>query len=225
MKNKIETADTVVEILLDRSGSMSSCRENTVEGINAYISQLKEKNEGSTFVGLTLFDSSWGGGGAKTKMERVFFKPVGDLKYLTIEDFQPRGGTPLYDATGIMIESISKELDGISNNPNILVAIMTDGGNTDSQGFSSNDVKSLVQDREDDGWTFVYLGANQDAWAVSSMFGIKAGNVQNYSTSNMEGTMRGLASSTVAYTSASALSKSADPDAKYTTDSFFGSDD
>lgn len=216
----VENADTVVEIILDRSGSMEACRNETIEGINAYIDNLKQNKPGNVMVGLTQFDSevNYRSGTRTTRLRRTFFKALSDIKHLTRDDFVPEGGTPLYDAVGKVIKDIDVALENHQGDtkPNLLLLIVTDGGNTDGHGYSAEETKTMIEQRQNDGWTVVYLGANQNAWAVGSTFGIAQGNAMTYSTKNMGQTFRSMADSTVAYASASASAGSG-----YATRSFF----
>ena len=50
-----------------------------------------------------------------------------------------------------------------------------------SSKTSTRDVRKLILSREKRGWEFIYLGANQDAWAESDRIGITArGKTFNY---------------------------------------------
>lgn len=213
--------NTVVEILLDRSGSMRSCRAETISGVNEYMNTLRMGDTAdSTMIGLTQFDAPHG---AVTDMNRVFFRPVSEVSDLGMDDFVPRGMTPLYDAVGKLIDNIEHALATYPSDdrPDILVVIMTDGHNTCNHGYQANKVKRRIEGLKEQGWTFVYLGANQDAWSVGNMFGIDRGNSMTYNTGNMDKTFTNLAAASMAYATASTMSKSADPSAAYVTRSFF----
>ena len=80
--------------------------------------------------------------------------------------------------------------------------------------FTSAAIASRVKELQDSGWTFTYIGANQDLTQVSAELGIHQGNVLGY-TSDVSGTvaMQGVvASSLRSYTSArsSAMAKGQD---------------
>jgi uncharacterized protein YegL len=82
-----------VHVLLDRSGSMESCRDSTIKAFNDYITRLKEAWKTPTCVSLTLFDSE-----SIDLLHEAL--SVGDVPELTRKSFVPRGGTPLLDAIG-----------------------------------------------------------------------------------------------------------------------------
>ncbi len=48
---------TFVCFVLDKSGSMASCREATISGFNKWL--LGIKNEPDTFLTLTMFDTGY----------------------------------------------------------------------------------------------------------------------------------------------------------------------
>jgi hypothetical protein len=85
--------------------------------------------------------------------------------------------------------------------PDVLIVIVTDGGENSSREFNLDAVRELIKAKETEGWTFVYLGANQDAWNVGSQFGLSKAQTMTYSTSNMKGTMNTLAEATTSYRS------------------------
>jgi hypothetical protein len=57
----------------------------------------------------------------------------------------------------------------------VLAVIVTDGLENSSREVDPPTLAKLIADREHDGWTFIYLGANQDAWAVGEQAGFSGG--------------------------------------------------
>jgi hypothetical protein len=45
----------------------------------------------------------------------------------------------------------------------------------------------MIQGRENLGWTFIYMGANQDSWAETQQYGFQKGNVMNYVAADIQG--------------------------------------
>lgn len=164
---------TVVHVLLDSSGSMESCRDSTIEGYNEYINSLK--NDGGKYkFSLTAFDSDTSG---KLRLNKVHDNVyVDDIPELTRETFIPDGGTPLHDAFCTVLKNASNRKD-----EKHLFVVLTDGGENASREFQAKDMKNLKKQKEDSGnWTFVYLGANQDAFATSSLYGFSSSNTSNF---------------------------------------------
>jgi uncharacterized protein YegL len=84
----------------------------------------------------------------------------------------------------------------------VVCIIMTDGQENASSRFTKADIQGKIVRREQAGnWTFVYLGANQDAWAVARDLGIPQVNAVNYQTNDSVKTFRIISSSVAAYTS------------------------
>jgi uncharacterized protein YegL len=137
--------------LLDRSGSMESCRQDTIDGFNTFIES--QKQFGGTMT-LCLFDDEF---------ETVYEKtPIEDVPVLTEETFVPRGGTALLDAMGQVLK--------MQLSDDTMVFILTDGEENSSVTYTSAHVNDLVNLKP---WKFVYLGANQDAVLAATNLGIK----------------------------------------------------
>lgn len=141
--------------ILDRSGSMEMCREDTINGYNAFVDAQKE--QGGTMT-LVLFDHE-----ITTVYENV---PIEEVVPLNRETFEPRGSTALLDAVGHVLKmNLPRES---------IVVILTDGEENSSVKYTTEHVKDLLEMREkNDGWSFIYLGANQDTITAASNLGIR----------------------------------------------------
>ena len=155
---------TRVAYILDKSGSMASCREEAIKGTNDYMEALCGENPDAR-VTVTLFD---------TEVYQVIDSVlVREITQLTPDAYIPSGGTALYDAVGSSIAAIGAEdQDGDI----VLVSIFTDGEENASQEFSHETIRDLISKHEKKGWTFAYLGANHDAWAAAESIGIPSNN-------------------------------------------------
>ncbi len=183
---------TLITVLIDRSGSMSSCRNGTIEGFNAFIeSQKKTQSElkDDVKVSLVQFDN----------MYEINYNmlPLENVPNLTMASYVPRGGTALHDAIGKTINDVGAKLSEAieSDRPSkVLVVIMTDGQENESKIFSREQIANMIRHQEQKyAWEFVYLGANQDSFAVGGAMGMKMANVMNYTSDNL-GTSRAFAS-------------------------------
>ena len=94
--------------------------------------------------------------------------PVAEVDTLGPDAYSPRGATPLNDAVVHTIRSMDKR---VKKGHRAMLVVLTDGFENSSE-TSSRDVRTLILEREKRGWEFIYLGANQDAWAESSRVGI-----------------------------------------------------
>lgn len=148
--------------ILDRSGSMETCLDDTIGGFNAFLRD--QVVDGGTLT-LIQFDHEY---------SLIYDKkPIGEVEPLNRETFKPRGSTALLDAIGKTVKSITDD-----RKPTI--AILTDGLENASHMYTKSHVKDLVEQKTKEGWTFVYLGANQDAFAEAGSIGIAPSCTMNY---------------------------------------------
>lgn len=181
VKNKKEMKKTQVfnVIILDRSGSMESIRQAAVEGFNETLAGIKKAQEKFSetqehFVSLVTFCS------CETK--HVFDKtPVVEAHSLKMEDYQPCCCTPLYDAMGITFTAMRKHVKEIEDSV-VVVTIITDGMENASYEYNGKTIKELVERLRGEGWTFTYMGANQDSVEVAMKLSIR--NSRNFAYSH-----------------------------------------
>ena len=148
--------------ILDRSGSMESCWDDTIGGFNAFVND--QKQFGGTLT-LIQFDHEY---------QLVYEnKPIEEVEPLTRETFKPRGSTALLDALGRAIKEIKTQTIPT-------YVILTDGHENASHQYTKAHIKDLVCERQKEGWQFVYLGANQDAFTEAGAIGIGPAGTLNY---------------------------------------------
>ena len=178
-------------VLLDRSGSMESCRDTTIDAFNEYVGSLAMKEDLTARLSLTLFDSE----GIDLIEDSV---EAGKFPKLTREQFEPRAMTPLFDAIGKTVSHIDRIK--LCKGENVALVILTDGLENNSREFDRAAVRALIEGRQKDkGWLVIYLGANQNAWAEGAAIGMHAGNVMDYDTANIGATMAATARRSLAY--------------------------
>ena len=162
--------------ILDRSGSMDSCRSDTIGGYNSFI---RDQVEFGGTMTLVQFDHE-----VLNVYEDV---PIDKVVPLNEETFKPRGSTALFDAIGKTIKSIKDGGDPPT------VVILTDGHENSSNAFTKSHVKDLIDLKtKDHGWNFVYLGANQDAFAIGGDIGIAPGCTLNFDSNRTPDAFRSL---------------------------------
>jgi len=184
---------TLIAVILDESGSMTSCRAATISGFNEFVQgQRSASGAGEAYLSLVKFDAPH----IKKVYENVH---VGSVPMLNSETYAPNGGTNLMDAIGQTLNSVNAVLAGHAqeSRPGVLVVIITDGQENSSQKYTGDQIKSMVKAAEESDWTFTFLGANVDAFSMGSTFGMNASNSINYSTSSMGATMDVLTKTTV----------------------------
>ena len=175
MEKEIRTANVYNLIILDESGSMHSIYSQALSALNETLSGIRntqaEYPQQHHFVSIITFEGH-GMGAVKVRRDRV---PVEKVEDMTEKDYRPGGCTPLYDAMGSAITSLSKV---VSEGDAVLVTVITDGEENSSQEYSGTAVKSLVSQMREKGWTFAYIGANQDA--VETARDLNISNALNY---------------------------------------------
>ena len=162
-------------IILDKSGSMSNIASAAIAGVNETIGSImasakKHSEDQEHFFSLVAF--------CECERKYIFENvPIADVKPISAADYQPCCGTPLYDAVGITLHQLEKDV-AKDENAVAQVTIITDGYENASKEYSGNAVKRLIEDLKKKGWTFAFIGANQDADAVA--FSISINNSMNF---------------------------------------------
>ena len=167
-------------IIVDESGSMCVIERQALAGINETIETVKKMQQlhpdMEQRISLLTFDS-----GHKTfKYDNV---KADNVNTLSARDYNPRGGTPLYDAIGISIAKLNAQT---SEKDNVLVTIITDGEENCSEEYNLHMVKTLISKMKKQGWTFTLIGT--DNLDVEGMAGLM--NIDNHLafTQDEEGT-------------------------------------
>ena len=181
----------LVSFVLDETGSMLGVKEQTVSGFNEYIQTLKnEKNAKDIRFTLTQFNSE--------KVEVVHDgAKLKDVPNLTDETYRPDAMTPLYDAIGKTIRALETSMN--SKKMSALVVIQTDGQENHSKDYNQQTIFKLIEDKKKEGWSFAFLGADQDAWLASQALGISRGSTMSYNSAQTKGAFRAVATATVIY--------------------------
>ena len=141
-------------IIVDESGSMCVIERQALAGINETIETVKKMQQlhpdMEQRISLLTFDS-----GHKTfKYDNV---KADNVNTLSARDYNPRGGTPLYDAIGISIAKLNAQT---SEKDNVLVTIITDGEENSSEEYNLHMVKTLISKMKKQGWTFTLIGTD-----------------------------------------------------------------
>jgi len=221
---------THIVLLLDGSGSMTSTKAATIEGINSFIESQKhppslpeDRNlsleddlsdshvEIKCTVTLAIFSSTApptlshinsstsnyfnslnnqpttmaNGEPAESYYYSKLYDAVDILTAppLTNENYQPHGGTPLYDAFYRTITECSSFVSRLKEEDRpgrIIIVSNTDGEENSSTKTTIEVLRNLITDKTALNWQFIYLGANQDAFTSSASMGVMRGQSLNY---------------------------------------------
>lgn len=182
----MKTQKTIYHILVDKSGSMTDCIDQTINGFNEQIAKIREMEvefpEQLMTIGLTTFN---------THVDHLYYmKPVEHAYKMNNENYLPNESTAMLDA---MAETM-KELSQLQQQSNkeipttVVMVILTDGYENASQRYTLKNVKEMVEEREASGtWTFSFLGATLDAVDVAEQMSIRRENSIAFEKRDMKG--------------------------------------
>lgn len=160
-----------ISIVLDRSGSMASIKDDTIGGFNTFLSD-QQNVDGEGSLTMVQFDNEYEFVHTAMQLEKV---PL-----LDDTTFVPRGSTALLDAVGRTLEYTGARLGKMTETERpdqVLFVIITDGEENASREFSLKQINRMIGERkEKNQWQFVFIGANQDAIQSGAGLGIDAGN-------------------------------------------------
>ena len=171
---------TEIVCIIDRSGSMASVRDDVIGGFNTFLKD-QQAMEGEANLTLIMFDDKY-----DVITER---QDLNTVIPLTPAMYVPHGTTALYDAIGrSAVEmhgktggEVMKAIGMSVSKPKVIVVIMTDGHENSSTHYSMENIKTIITENEkQNGWEFIYLGADQDSFLEAGKIGIKAGTTANY---------------------------------------------
>ncbi len=159
-------------IILDESGSMDCVRKQTISGCNETINTIKQaqKKFADTqdhYVSIFLFQEN------DERPSHYIVKniPADAAKHISTKDYEPWGGTPLYDAVGSTLVDL-KMTTGASRLAIGSVTIITDGWENASRHYTLPKVASMIAQLKEMGWSFNFIGANIDVQATAQSLNI-----------------------------------------------------
>ena len=170
---------TEIVFILDRSGSMAGLEADTIGGFNAMIEKQKAE-PGTAYVSTILFDNE-----SLVIHDRV---EVQQLRPMTRKDYYVRGCTALLDAVGNAIRHIGhvhKYAREEDRPEKTLFVITTDGMENASRRYNYEMVSNMITRRQQEGWEFLFLGANIDAAKEAARFGIRPDHAADYHADHM----------------------------------------
>ncbi len=167
--------DTDITMVLDRSGSMGSIVTETIRGFNRFL-QEQRLVPGRACLTLVQFDDLYD----------VLYvgRDLNEVPLLDYDTFQPRGATGLLDAIGMSIRLATSRLLILppeSRPRQVIFVILTDGLENASSRFRRKLVFDMIRhQRQTNGWTFLFMGANQDAISEAGSLAIPEENAMNF---------------------------------------------
>jgi hypothetical protein len=162
---------THIAVILDRTGSMESIRDDTIGGFNAFLNAQKAE-PGLASLTLVQFDS-------QDPYEIVHkFKSLAEVPELTRKTFVPRANTPLLDAIGRGINDLEKSLADMAEDERpsrVVMVIITDGQENASHEFRKDQIEKMINEKQEKAdWKFVFLSADLAAIRDALASGVRA---------------------------------------------------
>lgn len=162
---------TALLLVIDRSGSMITIRDDMVGGLKSLLAE-QAAEPGMLTVDMVTFDNV-------VEWTHHFAAPA-DVHV----ELEPRGSTALFDALGLAVSQFGAGLAKLPEHArpaSVQVVVVTDGMENSSREWTADAVRAAVTEQtEKQGWDFVYLGANQDAIIAAHHIGIRADKTLNY---------------------------------------------
>lgn len=148
---------THITIILDRTGSMESIRDDTIGGFNAFLHEQQD-TPGTATLTLVQFDS-------QNPYEVICkFRPIAEVPELDRQTYVPRAATPLFDAVGRGINALDLQLSRLTNEnipARVVFVIVTDGKENASCEFRREQIEKMIAEKQEQSdWQFVFLSAD-----------------------------------------------------------------
>lgn len=156
-----------ITLVLDSSGSMAPLTDDTIGGVNNFITAQKALPGFARFT-LVRF-STW----ANYLVTAV---PIEDVQPISRLTYYANGGTALLDAVGRAIDYTGDRLLTLPEDQRparVLFVVLTDGQENQSTKFTKAQVQEKVERQTRDyKWEFLFLGADLGAFKDASDMGI-----------------------------------------------------
>jgi hypothetical protein len=176
---------THVALIVDRSSSMSSIRQEAIAAFNDQLKIIQDAEEdgNENYVTLVTF---------ATHVDPPHYFDVSAKKVpqLTAKNYSPHGSTALLDAMASTIVKLRDLPDSDEEKTSFLVVVITDGEENCSQEYSQRNegpkrLAGIIAEMEaTNRWTFVYLCANVDPLKIQESLGLSINNVRSFTASS-----------------------------------------
>jgi hypothetical protein len=169
---------TRLVLIFDRSSSMLRHMHSACDAVNELM-EGQRKEPGRLRLDLVLFNE---------EMENVYTnRDAGSFEPLVPgQNYQPAGTTALVHAVGATIDRVGRELAVLPEDDRpgkVMFVIQTDGEENTPRAYTRAQVLDMIRRQERDyQWAFLFLGADQDAWA--NALGVAAADTVSYDSAN-----------------------------------------
>ena len=187
---------TSINVIIDRSGSMSTLATDTIGGFNTFLTDQKGQ-PGEAVLTLCTFNTDY-------RLVHDFVR-LTSVPNLDAKSYSPSGGTALLDAMGATITEVGKKLAAMNEDDRpskVIVLVITDGQENSSRKYTKQQVADMVKHQQDTyNWEFMFFGASLDQVADGVALGISTQNSMNYSPTGVgvKSLYRSISDSTTTY--------------------------
>ncbi len=167
---------TRVALILDGSGSMWACQDRALEAFNSLVDSIRASNKlhrQNTLVSVVSF--------ANSHRDLVTDIHPDQVRKFTRQDYNPCGGTALFDAVGATIRRLQ-----MHNTDANLVLVVTDGQENASTDFTALDLNRDFDRLQKTGrWTFAFNLPRGASTRFCRQFGIPSDNVREWDNTDV----------------------------------------
>ena len=168
---------THLAVILDRTGSMESIRDDTIGGVNAFLEE-QQQQPGHATLTLVQFDT-------QDPYEVVHrLADIKDVPKLTRATYVPRASTPLLDAMGRGINDLEQSILAIPEalRPSrVVMVVITDGQENSSREFRRDQIVKMIEEKQAKlDWQFVFLSADLAAIRDALASGVRATHAMSF---------------------------------------------
>lgn len=159
---------TLINVILDESGSMDVKRADVIGGFNRFLEEQKNGPDEAR-LSLVKFNTN------HTVVHGAV--AIADAQPLTDKTYVPGGNTALLDAVAqaVRLADAAKQAD-----ERVICLVITDGEENSSRETTKEQVRKIIEEREGRGdWTFTYLGISPEKWHDTGVVGSR-GNAAAY---------------------------------------------
>ena len=192
-------------MLLDESGSMGGQDGLVRKAVNAYIKGLQDESEAGTSLTIVRF-------GVYSMATQTWYHHIvqdialEEFEPITIQDYFPRGGTPLYESITMTIQEAGEQQKNQVHPGDVLIVILTDGMDDNAPAPEIEAALSkLIAKKRAEGYGFVMLEFGGAARGIGQMLGIP--NVMQFGPMSTEAAFERLKEASVEYSNSTGRSE------------------
>src|SRR5258707_5006667 len=164
---------TIVSFLLDRTGWMASIKDETIDGVNAFLNALERQAGDVVEFTMLQYDS--------LAIETLYLgAKLADVQRLSPETYEPRACVPLIDACYVTIKAAEETVVRRRDKPRVIVGFQTSGDDDASCNHTVDELRDLIERRKAEGWRFIMLGAEFNAYPAARTLGIEDDSIVSY---------------------------------------------